>query len=298
MNQIVVKSTRPGSKIAASGLQQGDIITSCNGLRIYDFARINFVIDQAAAARQTSELRVLRDGKPVNISLSETIPENDIRLEVLQTASDTQAPDPVETPSTAKPKAPEQPQVQTPVKNWGSGNTAKSATSAAVQAKSGSSSKGTAPRASTTNTTSNSPQLNKAQQENKMSAIYGSIGGALGLNLVFALVFWYWQDMDSYWGSFFAGGIFFIPITYGLLYWMQLSSSRCPKCNKDWTDEHTHQRTLDTWQKWKMETETVNGKSRQVSVLYDYRKYMQYHRCNNQKCNNLWETIHTESSKA
>jgi hypothetical protein len=106
-----------------------------------------------------------------------------------------------------------------------------------------------------------------------------SISVALGL--IFSVIgYFIWSDFyktttNSFWYSMILLGLLSLPIGY----WSAKKNSSCAGCGKPFVISHNGQTDLEHYVKYKNESVTENGVTRNRDVPYNVRRYIQHLKC-------------------
>lgn len=115
----------------------------------------------------------------------------------------------------------------------------------------------------------------------RIKDFFQMIGISIALGFMFSVIgYFVWPDAyknttNSFWTSMVLLGILSLPIGY----WSAKKNSSCSKCGKSFVKSHNGQTDLEHYVKYKNESVTENGVTRNKNVPYNVRRYIQHLRC-------------------
>ncbi len=123
-------------------------------------------------------------------------------------------------------------------------------------------------------------------------------GTALAIGFAISAVFYFiWSDAylstnNSFWFSWFGTTILSIPVGYSIV----KKSSTCPSCDKSFVMSENGQTDIENFLKYKNESVTENGVTRNKNVPYNVRRYYQHMKCDS--CGHTYKYEAKSESKA
>ena len=121
-----------------------------------------------------------------------------------------------------------------------------------------------------------------------------SIMIGFSLSVVFYFI---WSDAydsmsNSFWLSWFGTAVLSIPVGY----FEAKGASTCSSCKKSFVMSEDGQTDIENFVKYKNESVTENGVTRNKNVPYNVRRYYQHMRCDN--CNHTYQYETRSESEA
>jgi hypothetical protein len=123
-------------------------------------------------------------------------------------------------------------------------------------------------------------------------------GISIALGLLFSVICYFiWTDAykattNSFWYSMIALGALSLPLGY----WSAKKNSSCSNCGKAFVKSHNGQTDIEHYVKYKSESVTENGVTRNKNVPYNVRRYMQHLKCDSCGFESQYQT--SEENKA
>ena len=117
----------------------------------------------------------------------------------------------------------------------------------------------------------------------RVKDVFAIIGYSLLLGIVLNFIaYYFWTDtFDPHRGNLLGVIIFFSIIASPLAYVGVRNGTTCENCGSGFVKSKTTQTDIEKFVIYKTETESSNGKTWDVKVPYEVRRYVQHMRCDN-----------------